>query len=194
MCSSDLRIGIAAFIVPFMFVYSPALLMQGSVLEVIRASVSAALGLACLAAALTGFAWRTLKGWERVVLVAACVALIIDRWMFDLAGVALAVIVLAPQWLRHRRNRSTQAVPTRSEEDRQAIGEWMRKETLPQPAHDLSTVRGWLLMAAVAAVFGMMGDMAWHSRNIAGWLAGLAVCTALVLADRKSTRLNSSHT
>jgi TRAP transporter 4TM/12TM fusion protein len=176
------RIGIAAFIVPFMFVYSPALLMQGSVFEVIRASASAALGLACLAAALTGYALRTLRGWERLVLVAACVLLIVDRWMFDLAGVALAAIVLAPQWWYLRRKQGTKVVHAWSEEDRNAIGEWMRKETLPRPAHDLSTVRGWILMAIVAAVFGMMGDMAWHSRNIAGWLAGLAICTALVLA------------
>lgn len=189
------RIGIAAFIVPFMFVYSPALLMQGSVLEVVRASVSAALGLACLAAALTGYAWRTLRAWERLVLVAACVLLIVDRWMFDLAGAALAAIVLAPQWLRHRSDRGAQAGQAWSEEDRQAIGEWMRKETLPRPAHDLSTVRGWVLMAAVAAVFGMMGQMAWHSRNIAGWLGGLAICTALVLAalDHQRHRAAQQH-
>jgi hypothetical protein len=27
-----------------------------------------------------------------------------------------------------------------------------------------------------------MGAMSWHSRHIAGWLAGLAVCTLLTLS------------
>jgi TRAP-type uncharacterized transport system fused permease subunit len=84
------RIGIAAFIVPFMFVYSPGLLMQGSLWDVLRASLSASLGLACLAAALTGYAWRDLRGWERLLLIGACVSLIVDQWMLDLAGLVVA--------------------------------------------------------------------------------------------------------
>lgn len=176
------RIGIAAFIVPFMFVYSPGLLMQGSLWDVVRASVSAGLGLACLAAALTGYAWRDLRVWERLLLATACVLLIIDHWMLDLSGMLIASFVLLPQWLTSRRGRAGQAPEVWAEDDRRSIAEWMSKEALPDPAHDLSSLRPWLLMAAVALGIGYMGAMSWHSRHIAGWLAGLAVCTLLMLS------------
>lgn len=176
------RIGIAAFIVPFMFVYSPGLLMQGSLWDVVRASLSAGLGLACLAAALTGYAWRDLRVWERLLLATACVLLIIDHWMLDLSGMLIASLVLLPQWLASRRERAGQAPEVWAEDDRRSIAEWMSKETLPDPAHDLSSLRAWLMMAAVALGIGYMGAMSWHSRHIAGWLAGLAVCTLLTLS------------
>jgi TRAP transporter 4TM/12TM fusion protein len=176
------RIGIAAFIVPFMFVYSPGLLMQGSLWDVVRASLSASLGLACLAAALTGYAWRDLRVWERLLLATACALLIIDHWMLDLSGMLIALFVLLPQWLASRRERAGQAPEVWAEDDRRSIAEWMSKEALPDPAHDLSSLRAWLLMAAVALGIGYMGAMSWHSRHIAGWLAGLAVCTLLMLS------------
>lgn len=176
------RIGIAAFIVPFMFVYSPGLLMQGSLWDVLRASLSASLGLACLAAALTGYAWRDLRVWERLLLSGACVALIVDQWMFDLAGLLVASAVLLPQWLANRRERAGQSEEVWTDEDRRAISDWMSKETLPEPAHDLSSLRAWALMAAVALGIGYMGAMSWHSRYIVAWLCGLAVCTLLMLS------------
>jgi hypothetical protein len=57
----------------------------------------------------------------------------------------------------------------------------MSQETLPAPAHDLSSLRAWSLMAAVALGIGYMGAMSWHSRYIFAWLCGLAVCTLLML-------------
>ena len=175
------RIGIAAFIVPFMFVYSPGLLMQGSLWDVLRASLSASLGLACLAAALTGYAWRDLRVWERLLLIGACVSLIVDQWMLDLAGLVVASAVLLPQWLASRRERAGQSEEVWTDEDRSAISDWMSQETLPAPAHDLSSWRAWSLMAAVALGIGYMGAMSWHSRYIVAWLCGLAVCALLML-------------
>jgi predicted Rdx family selenoprotein len=173
------RIGIAAFVVPFMFVYSPALLMQGSLWDIVRASLSAGLGLACLSISLTGYGWRDLRAWERMGLLAASALLIFDQWMLDLAGALIAALLLVPQWLSNRRNG---VEPDRwSDEDRTAIAQWMAREALPAPAHDLTRFAAWLPMVGVAFIIGAMGDQAWHSRQIEGWLAGLAVCTALIL-------------
>jgi len=173
------RIGIAAFVVPFMFVYSPALLMQGSVWDIVRASLSAGLGLACLSIALTGHGWRDLRPWERLGLLSASALLIFDDWLLDLVGVSIATGLLLPQWLASRRRPAQQA--EWSAEDRVAIGEWMARETLPAPAHDLSRASAWLLMIGVALIIGTMGQWAWHSRQIGGWLGGLGVCTLLVM-------------
>jgi hypothetical protein len=173
------RIGIAAFVVPFMFVYSPALLMQGSVWDIVRAGLSAGLGLACLSIALTGHGWRDLRPWERLGLFSSSALLIFDDWLLDLVGVSIAAALLLPQWLASRRRPAQQA--EWSAEDRAAIAQWMARETLPAPAHDLIRVRAWLLMMAVALIIGTMGEWAWHSRQIGGWLAGLALCSLLVM-------------
>jgi TRAP transporter 4TM/12TM fusion protein len=176
------RIGIAAFIVPFMFVYSPGLLMQGSGWDIVRASLSAGFGLACLAIALTGYAWRELKAWERLLLLGSCVLLVVDRWAFDLAGVMVAAVILLPQWWHQRRDHAVASASSSwSQEDRQAMSDWLQRETLPSPQHDLARLRGWLLMAAVGLILGAMGEWSWHSRQLTGWLTGLGACTVLVL-------------
>jgi len=188
------RIGIAAFIVPFMFVYSPALLMEGSILAIATASFTAALGLALLAIALTGYAWRELSAWERLAFAGGCLLLIADHWILDLVGVLLAAVLLGPQWWKDRtRHQSTGEEPSWSSEDRQAIAEWMQRETLPAPQHDLGRFRGWLLMAVLALIMGSMGEMSWHSRQLAGWLTGLGVCTVLVLACLDFNRFLGAH-
>lgn len=180
------RIGIAAFVVPFMFVYSPALLMQGSAWDIVRASLSAGLGLACLSIALTGHGWRDLRHWERLALLVASALLIFDQWLLDLAGVSIAAVLLMPQWLANRRKAVELHVW--SAEDRSAIAQWMSRETLPALAHDLTRLTAWLPMVGVALIIGTMGDWAWHSRQIEGWLAGLAVCTGLVLLSLDLSR------
>jgi TRAP transporter 4TM/12TM fusion protein len=180
------RIGIAAFVVPFMFVYSPALLMQGTVWDIVRAGLSAGLGLACLSIALTGHGWRDLRPWERLGLFSSSALLIFDDWLLDLVGVSIAAGLLLPQWLASRRRPAQQA--EWSAEDRAAIAQWMARETLPAPAHDLTRVRAWLLMMAVALIIGAMGEWAWHSRQIGGWLAGLALCSLLVMLGLDLTR------
>lgn len=182
------RIGIAAFIVPFMFVYSPGLLAEGSIIDIVRASVSAGVGLACLAAALTGFAWRDLAWWERLSLIGACVLLIADQWLLDLAGLLLAAVLVTPQWLTSRRQRAHQPDSDWSAEERKQVSEWMARETLPSPAHDLAHLGAWAAMAVVAIVMGTMGHFAWHSREIALWLAGLGVCTLIVVGTLDLTR------
>lgn len=51
----SMRLGIAVFIVPFAFVYNPALLMRGSVGEIIAATVTAFIGCVFVAASMRGF-------------------------------------------------------------------------------------------------------------------------------------------
>ena len=62
-----IRISIGAFVVPFMFLFSPALLLVGSTAEIIRCSVTCFVGMVALAGGGMGYLVRTLKMWERVV-------------------------------------------------------------------------------------------------------------------------------
>jgi TRAP-type uncharacterized transport system fused permease subunit len=60
-----LRLGMAVFIVPIAFVYNQALLMQGSVGEIIAAILTAFLGCVFVAAALRGYFIDRLSLWGR---------------------------------------------------------------------------------------------------------------------------------
>lgn len=84
----------AGFMVPFMFVYGPELLLSGGWFGVTVAFLTAAAGVTALAAAGMGFARRPLRWWERAALGAAAVALMLPGLPSDGFGlVAMAVIV-----------------------------------------------------------------------------------------------------
>ena len=64
-------VGAAGFIVPFMFVYEPSLLLIGDALTSVTSAASATVGVVCLAAGLHGYLLRECRWWERVALLAA---------------------------------------------------------------------------------------------------------------------------
>ncbi|WP_298723898.1 TRAP transporter permease [uncultured Ferrovibrio sp.] len=91
------RTGAAGFIVPFMFVYDPALLAIGEWPDILHAAASATVGCLALAAGLYGYLIRPALMWERVVLVAAALCLIKPGVTTDLIGAALIVGVAVAQ-------------------------------------------------------------------------------------------------
>lgn len=87
----------AGFLVPFMFIYGPAILLDGSLGEVLLVSATAAAGVSALAAATMGFLRRPLAFWERALLGAASLALCFPGWVTDGFGAAvLALLLLRP--------------------------------------------------------------------------------------------------
>jgi len=97
-----MRIGAAGFIVPFMFVYEPALLMIGPWAGVLSSLASATVGCVLLAAGLFGYLLRPCSAWQRAALIAASLLLIKPGWATDLAGLVLTLAVALGQW-RDRR-------------------------------------------------------------------------------------------
>jgi TRAP transporter 4TM/12TM fusion protein len=95
------KLGIAGFLVPFAFVYQPALLLQGSWPEVAKAFALTAIGVVCLAAALIGFVSAPLTGTQRALLIAAAVLLVFPTRGMELLGLLLAGGTLV--WMRTRR-------------------------------------------------------------------------------------------
>src|SRR6185503_18222726 len=69
------RIAAATYIVPFMFVFEPSLMLIGDWFESLTSSASAVVGVMCLAAGLQGYLFREARWWERAVLVAAALLL-----------------------------------------------------------------------------------------------------------------------
>jgi TRAP transporter 4TM/12TM fusion protein len=99
---ASVRIGAAGFLVPFAFVYQPAILMIGSWGDTLFATVSAALGVLVLAAGLHGYFLRRLDVWERGWCVAAALLLIDPGIVTDVAGYSMVAAILAWQkfWRR----------------------------------------------------------------------------------------------
>ncbi|MDH3269875.1 MAG: TRAP transporter fused permease subunit, partial [Gemmatimonadota bacterium] len=83
----------AGFIVPFMFVYGPELLMQGPPLQIIVATTTALIGVVSLAAGGVGFARKKLSAWERVVALAGAILLVYPGLMTDGAGLVAVMVV-----------------------------------------------------------------------------------------------------
>ncbi|RJR43411.1 MAG: TRAP transporter fused permease subunit [Desulfobacteraceae bacterium] len=100
------RLGLAGFIVPFMFAYGPSILLVGSVGEIIVTVATALVGVAALAFALAGFLFCTLKIWERLIAGAAAILLIAPSIKLILPGTALLAVLLILQTRRFRRMKT----------------------------------------------------------------------------------------
>ena len=83
------RVAAPAYIVPFMFVYEPSLLMIGDWMTIATSILSAVLGVVCLAAGLMGHLRNPCRPWERVLLIVAALLLIKPGYVSDLVGLAV---------------------------------------------------------------------------------------------------------
>lgn len=88
---TSFRIGLVAFLVPFIFVYEPVMLLYGSAGEIALVIVTSLIGCKALAAAIEGWFLCELKIYERIMLFAAGICMMIPGWQTDLIGAALFV-------------------------------------------------------------------------------------------------------
>ena len=96
------KLGLATFIVPYMFWISPALLAQGPILGIVQAFATAALGVYLLACATEGWMQNgPLPLPLRLLSGAAGLALMVPELWTDLGGIAVAVGLLAWQQRRY---------------------------------------------------------------------------------------------
>jgi TRAP transporter 4TM/12TM fusion protein len=94
-----MRIAAATYVVPFMFIYEPSLMLIGNWFDSLTSSASAVVGVMCLAAGLQGYLLREARWWERAVLVVAALLLIKPGYISDAIGLVLLAAVLFSQKL-----------------------------------------------------------------------------------------------
>ncbi len=102
------RVGLAAFIVPYMFFYSPGLLMEAGWPEIIRNAMTAIIGVYFLSGAVQGYLMGPLAPAWRVLLLGAALCMISGDWRTDLIG----IVVGAGLWMKSRENGRTVAKAT----------------------------------------------------------------------------------
>ena len=98
------RIAIAGFVVPFMAVYNPSLMMQGDSLWMTAYMVlKASFAIGLWGVATIGYLQRPLAWWERVLGFAAGATLIMAMPITDEIGFGIGLLLLAQHIVRARR-------------------------------------------------------------------------------------------
>jgi TRAP transporter 4TM/12TM fusion protein len=105
---ASFRIGIAAFIVPFMFFYNGALLMDAGWFDIARALITALFGVYMLSGGVLGWFARASAGViTRLLLIGAALLMIEGGLWTDLSGIVLAVVAFLAQRQNKLRPAST---------------------------------------------------------------------------------------
>ncbi len=96
------RLCLVAFIIPFIFIYEPALLMVGSATKILVAFVTAMIGIVALAGALEGWYFRPIGLPVRVPLFASALLMIFPGLSSDFVG--LGVFLGISAWCRFKKS------------------------------------------------------------------------------------------
>ena len=100
------KLAIAAFIVPYIFAYSPALLFENisGWWEVVQICISALLGIFAIAASLNGFLYKKIHPVLRIVLAIGGLGMMIPGTLTDVVGLALVLAVIFYQRVSARKD------------------------------------------------------------------------------------------
>ncbi|MFD1031171.1 TRAP transporter permease [Metaplanococcus flavidus] len=94
------KLAIAAFIIPYMFVLSPSLLMIDTTWpELIWVLITAITGMIAIGAGLIGYWYRKLYWFERIITFVTGIALIYPEGMSDLVGAGVFIVLFIIQWI-----------------------------------------------------------------------------------------------
>ena len=95
---------ITAFIVPFAFVYRPAILLEGTVVEIVTADFIVIAATYLLACGIAGYLFRPLKMWERIACYIVAFIFILPSSMSDIIGIAGCVLIMAYCFMTGKKN------------------------------------------------------------------------------------------
>jgi TRAP-type uncharacterized transport system fused permease subunit len=99
------RIALAGYVIPFMAVYAPALMLQGgNAFDVVYIVLKALLAMGLWGIATIGHLFIPL-GWpERILAVVAAFSLVVALPVTDQVGFGLCIVFFIVHWLRSRRS------------------------------------------------------------------------------------------
>ena len=102
------RIGLAAFVVPYMFFFSPAMLLQGNWFEIAHIAATAVVGVYLLSCAVQGWFAGRAGAAVRVALAVGGLSMIAGGWFTDVIGLGIAILlyflqkrIVTPETLAH---------------------------------------------------------------------------------------------
>lgn len=109
------RLAFCAFIIPYMFVYNPVLLMDGGVLAILQCIITALAGAYLLGSGFEGFffSWKITMA-ERLLLLAGAMLLIVPGTLTDAVGLAVIVGEFISNKVFDRTTKTKQALENKS--------------------------------------------------------------------------------
>lgn len=103
------RFGLIAFIIPFMFVYSPPLLLQGGAISIVQGVITGCIGVLCIAICVQGYLLAPAGVVERIAAFAAGLLLIFSGLVTDLIGFVLFAGIIVLQLIHKKKLTATPA-------------------------------------------------------------------------------------
>ena len=100
------RLAITAFIVPYIFAFSPEMLIIGSDkpwYEIVLLVVTALCGIFIVSAGMEGYLLRPMPWWQRILALAGGLCMIIPGLATDIAGVVLIALVVVIQLITKKK-------------------------------------------------------------------------------------------
>lgn len=172
------RLGFGLYLLPFLFVYGPELLLIGTVPDIVYAFVSTAIAMAGFAAAAAGFLMARLGLLERVGLALGSALIALPGIPTDLAGFAVVGALVAynarrpgahdSQPVAMQSGNAMMADAAGSADDAPALGPW-------------PSAVGWLAVIAAALAIFHLGQRNQHSADPLGWLFWVGTAAAILV-------------
>lgn len=92
-----MKLGIVCYLIPFVLIFKPAILLIGSSSEIIIAIATSLIGALFLAVGVEGYFLRAVTWWQRILFFAGGICMFIPGWMTDVAGIVMAILPLLLQ-------------------------------------------------------------------------------------------------
>jgi len=102
-----MRLAIVIFLIPFIIVYDPALLLIGSTGQIVQATFTALAGVFLLSVGIEGYLFGGISWLQRILLIGAGVIMIVPEAFTDFVGAAFGFVVLLFHWWRQRASATT---------------------------------------------------------------------------------------
>jgi TRAP transporter 4TM/12TM fusion protein len=102
-----MRFAIAGFLIPYMFVLGPAMVLEGTPFEIAMVVITGTIGVIALAGSVQNWLLTRCLVWERVALFIAAITLIKPGWITDLIGAAIMALIVVLQLARRKTAKAT---------------------------------------------------------------------------------------
>ena len=104
------RIGLASFVIPFIFVYNPTLLLEGSMIEIIYTIFTASFGVILLGCGLVGYFYKQVNGLLRGILILIGLSIIFPVFLINVLGFISIGLLFFYQYKKFSKKEATLSV------------------------------------------------------------------------------------
>lgn len=110
------RMVIPSFIIPFLFVMNPALIMDGAPLDIIVSSLTAVVGIYLFNAFAIGYLQYKMNLWERLLSLASAILFVLPMWQTVVPGILIYAFLHVVQMRKKKKAASLKTIEKNKEQ------------------------------------------------------------------------------